>query len=195
MTLIWSIIQYFVIKLEYNHDPNLEIYNITSSLSINDPKHGNSSFFNDKYTNSLRMSSSNYIILLNCAPLHMHCTWTGPTALRAYTERSGAAALRDTVTSYIIVHRSALFQSSHPSDWLWTRLDIIKTIQSRRSGCSVSACMRSVLGGRYVQWWKISGAALLIWRGCGQVLQWPGSTGVTAGWEGRGWSFLLPGVV
>lgn len=36
-------------------------------------------------------------------------------------------------------HRSALPQSSHPSDWLWTWLDVIKTIQSRQSGCSVSA--------------------------------------------------------
>lgn len=26
-------------------------------------------------------------------------------------------------------------------------------------------------------------------------LQWPSSTGGTAGCEGRGWSFLLPGVV
>lgn len=95
-------------------------------------------------------------------------------------------------------HCSALHHASHPSDWLWTCLDVIKTIQSGQPGCSVRHS-HSILGAICLvvgdHWTELLILRRHFKQGCRQGYRGPGSMGVTAGWEGRGWSLLLPGVV
>ena len=133
---------------------------------------------------------------------HYSCTAPEPAQQASEFTRKDPVPLHCMTLSQVTSSCTAVHSSNHhiqPTDFEpnWTTLK--PSNLGGRAAAQVPECPPSLGGWGVVWWyfqcWKISGAALLIWRGRGHVLQWPGSTGVTAGWQGRGWSFLLPGVV